>query len=71
MIQRKVLLRKLDGTLQRLDMQLPGILLNPPSILLYDKVLYKYTGSGGGGDWTNFYKELDKYYIYPSDNLGD
>jgi hypothetical protein len=65
MTQRKVILRNSDDTVQRVNLTLPGNnVINPPSILVYMGKMYRYTGSGGGVDWVNHYKEIsDSYYI--------
>jgi hypothetical protein len=65
MTERAVILRNSDDTIQRVNLTLPGnSVINPPSILVYMGKMYHYTGSSGGVDWVNRYKEVtDSYYI--------
>lgn len=65
MAERAVILRNSNDTIQRVNLTLPGSsVLNAPSILVYMGKIYHYTGSGGGVDWVNHYKEItDSYYI--------
>jgi hypothetical protein len=52
---RKVLFTDNDGNIIRTELFFSGSILNPPSIVLFKRKLYYYSGSGID---CNFYREV-------------
>lgn len=65
MDKRNVLFQQ-ENVSQKVLMELPGNVLDPPKFVQFKGILYEYSGSGAGGNsgyWTNFYRVVPDFFI--------